>query len=180
VEELVPQLLGLGEVQKVLQNLLAERVSIRDLAVILEALADGARITKDTDVLTDYVRQALARQITKNYESEEGVLKAFTLDPDVERLIADGLRQTDVGVQLVVDPSVVQPILEGTREQVERMAAMGNSPVALCSPRVRLHFRRLVEKMNPALAVLSYNELVSGVRLEATGMVSLSDESIKN
>ncbi len=177
VEELVPQLLGIGDVQKALQGLLAERVSVKDLATIFEALADGARLTKDTDALTEYSRQALARQITKQHQSPDGVVRVFALDPGVEQVIADGLRQTDVGVQLVLDPQTVHSILEATKDQVERAAAAGLQPVAFCSPRVRLYYRRLVDRMIPTLAVLSYNELSSGVKLETIGMVSLANEN---
>ncbi len=180
VDELIPQLLAVGDVQKVLQGLLAERVSVRDLAAILEALADGARLTRDTDMLTEYTRQALARQITKQYQSPDGVVRVFALDPTVEQVIADGLRQSDAGTQLVLDPQTAQKILESTKEQVERAAAAGHQPVAFCSPRVRIHYRRLVERMIPTLAVLSYNELSSGIRLETTGMVAFNNENSKD
>jgi flagellar biosynthesis protein FlhA len=176
VEEVVPNLLGVGDIQKVLQNLLAERVSIKDLSTILEALADGARLTKDIDTLSEFVRQALARQITKQYQSPDGTVRVFAVDPSVEQLIADGLRQSDLGVQLVLDPLTVQKVLEATKEQIERMAAAGYQPVALCSPRVRIHYRRLADRMAPTLAVLSYNELSSGAKLETMGMVTLSNE----
>jgi len=176
VDELVPQLLNVGDVQKVLQNLLAERVSTRDLATVLEALADSAKITRDTDLLTEYARQALSRQITTQYQSSDGVVRVFTLDPAIEQTMADGLRQTETGVQLALDPATIQQILEETRAQVERMAAMGHQPAALCSPRGRIHYRRLVERMTPTLAVLSYNELCSGTRLETVGMVTLTHE----
>lgn len=175
VDEVVPNLLGVGDVQKVLQNLLAERVSIKDLSTILEALADGARLTKDIDMLTEFTRQSLARQITKQYESPDGLVRVFAVDPSVEQIIADGLRQTDMGVQLVLDPVSVQKVLEGTKEQIEQMAAAGYQPVAFCSPRVRIHFKRLADRMAPTLAVLSYNELSSGAKLETMGMVTLSN-----
>jgi flagellar biosynthesis protein FlhA len=177
VDELVPNLLGVGDVQKVLQNLLAERVSIRDMATILEALADGARLTRDIDLLTEYVRQSLARQITKQYIADDGNVKAFTLDPSLEHVLAEGLRQTEVGAQLVLPPDTVQKVLESTRVQVEKMVASGYQPVALSSPRVRVHYRRLVERMCPTLAVLSYNDLSAGAGLDTVGMVSLTDES---
>jgi len=176
-DELIPQLLGVGDVQKVLQNLLAERVPIRDLNTILEALADAARLTRDTDLLTEHVRQALSRQITMQQRCEDGVLRAFTLDPQLEQTLADGLRQTDVGVQLVLEPAVVQQVLHATRSEVERLAGEGRQPVALCSPRVRAHYRRLAARMVPTLAVMSYNELASGCQLETTGMVSLDEGS---
>jgi len=178
VDDLIPNLLTLGDVQKVLQNLLAERVPIRDIETILEALADGARITKDTDMLTEYVRESIARQITKQCIDDTGTVYAFTLDPSVEQQMADGLRQTDMGVQLILDPLSVHNILESTKSRIEHMIAMGHQPVALCSPRIRLHYRRLVERMTPALMVISYNELSSGAKLETMGMVSSTNESI--
>jgi flagellar biosynthesis protein FlhA len=180
IDELIPNLLTIGDVQKVLQNLLAERVSIRDLATILEALADTARLTKDTDLLTEYVRQALVRQVSKQHQGDDGVIRAFTLDPALEQTIAEGLRQMDMGVHLILDPTTVQRILEATRAQVERMAAKGQQPVALCSPKIRIHYRRLAERMLPTLAVLSYNDLAPGVGLETVGMVALTDESSAN
>lgn len=180
VDEVIPQLLTLGDVQKVLQNLLAERVSIKDLATIMEALADGARLTKDTDLLTEYTRQALCRQITKQHSAVDGTLNVFTLDPGVEAKIADSLRQTDIGIQLVLDPVTVQKILNSTKEEIERMAALGYQPVALCSPRVRLYYKRLAERMSPTLAVISYNELSSGANLETVGMVTFTDETSAN
>ena len=176
VDELIPNLLTVGDVQKVLQNLLAERVSIRDLTTILETLADAARVVKDPDLLTGYARQALARQLTKEYQSEDGIVRAFTLDPSLEQMMADNLLQTDSGQHLVLDPDSAQRILEATRAQVERVAAMGYQPVALCSPRVRIHYRRLIERMTPMVAVLSYNELSSGAKLQTMGMVNVSDE----
>ncbi|HOK54592.1 MAG TPA: flagellar biosynthesis protein FlhA, partial [Armatimonadota bacterium] len=175
VDELIPSLMSIGDVQKVLQNLLAERVSIKDLSTILEALADAATVTKDTDMLSEYVRQALARQITRQYQTGD-TIRVFALDPSVEQVIADGLRQSEAGIQLMLDPVTVQKVLESTKAQVERMAASGNQPIAFCSPRIRIHYRRLVERMIPTLAVLSYNELCSGVKLETVGMVSLENE----
>lgn len=180
VDELIPNLLSVGEVQKVLQNLLSERVSIRDLAVIFEGLSDAARLTRDTDLLTDYARQYLSRQITKQYLCPDNIVRVFTLDPMVEQAIADGIRHTESGAQLVLEPGVAQELLEETRDQAERMASMGYMPVALCSPRLRIHYRRLAERMAPTLAVLSFNELASGVKLETLGMVTLADEDSAN
>lgn len=180
VSELIPELLTLGDVQKVLQNLLSERVSIRDITTILEALADVAPAVKDPELLTEHVRMALNRQLTAQYQSPDGIVRVFTLDPLVEQVIADGVRQTDAGSQLVLEPSTVQQILQQTRNQVERMAAMGYTPVCLCSPRIRRYFRSLVERMAPTLAVLSYSELAPGAGLETLGMVCLTNETTEN
>jgi len=180
VEELIPNLLTVGEVQAVLQNLLSERVSIRDLVTILEALADAARVTRDVDILTGWVRQALHRQITRQYQSSDGVLRVLVLDPGCEQMIANGIKQTDSGVQLVLEPSAAQRILEAVRSQVERMAEMGYQPVILCSPRTRIHVRRLVERMVSTLAVLSFDELAPGTKIETLGLVTLADENPAN
>ncbi|MGB9618998.1 MAG: flagellar biosynthesis protein FlhA [Armatimonadota bacterium] len=176
VEELLPGLLSLGDVQRVLQNLLAERVPIRDLQTILEELANAARLTKDPDALTEYVRSALCRQITRLCQGDDGVVRALTLTPALEQTLADGIRQTESGAQLVLAPDVARKILEAVRSQVERMAAFGHVPVVLCSPRTRVHFRRLVERMTPNLWVLSYNEISPEAKLETVGTVSLDDE----
>ena len=180
VDELVPELLTLSDVQRALQNLLVERVSIRNMSVILEALADAARTVKDPDVLTEYVRQALCRQITSQYQSPDGMVRVFTLDPSIEQTIAEGIRQTDAGMQLIMEPNMAQQILQATRTQIEQMAALGHQPVALCSPRTRVHFRRLAERMAPSLAVLSFNELAPGVGLETVGMVTLAHEDVED
>ena len=180
VEELIPNLLTLGDVQKVLQNLLSERVSIRDLTTILEALTDAARLVKDPDLITEFVRQALCRQITAQYQSVDGMVRVFTLDPSIEQILSEGIRQTEGGYQLVLEPGLAQKLLEGTRAQIEDMAAMGYQPVALCSPRIRAHFRRLVERMMSTLAVISYHEIAPGVGLETVGMVTLANEDVEN
>ena len=180
VTELIPDLLTLGDVQRVLQNLLAERVSVRDTATILEALSDGARVVKDADLLTEHVRASLCRQITAQYQAADGEVHVFTLDPAMEQAIAEGIRQTEVGMQLVLEPGLVQGMLVGVRTQIERLAAMGFQPVALCSPRTRIHFKRLADRVIPTLAVLSYNELAPGVKLDTVGMVTLEDESIED
>lgn len=177
VSELIPELLSLGDVQRVLQNLLMERISIKDMPTTLEALADATRLTRDPDTLTEYVRQALCRQITSQHQSPDGTVRVFTLDPSIEQIIADHVRNTEMGSQLVLEPDSARNILKGTKNQVERMTALGYSPVALCSPRIRPHFRHLIERMASTLSVISYNELASGVNLETVGMVSLADEN---
>jgi flagellar biosynthesis protein FlhA len=175
VEELIPNLLSVGDVQKVIQNLLRERVSIKDLTSILEILADHARTTKDADLLCEYVRQGMARAICKQYVHTDGSLYAFTLSPRLEQLIGDSVRQTEMGGFAVLDPETLTKLLDKTKEQVERMSALGYSGVCLCSPRVRLFYRRLLERAAPQVAVLSYGEIAPGVPVESTGMVSLDD-----
>ena len=173
VDELVPNLLTVGEVQSVLANLLSERVSIRDLATVLETLADFAKLTKDIDVLTEYVRQRLARSICRQYTGPDGKIFVFTLHPELEQTLADNIRQTELGARLVLEPGLVQQVLESTAPAVQKQADLGRTPVALCSARVRPHFRRLIEHSFPMVAVLSYNEIDSTTQVETTGVVKL-------
>ena len=176
VEELIPSLMTLGEVQRVLQNLLRERVSVKDLSLILEILADRARVTKDPDLLSEYVRQGLARALSRQHTHPDRTLHTFTLSPRLEQTIADAVRQTEIGGFAVLDPPLMNRILEQTREQIEALTTRGYPPVCLCSPRVRLYFRRLVERMAPQLVVLSYAEVAPGVQVESVGMVQGDDE----
>lgn len=176
VGELIPELMGIGDVQKVLQNLLRERVSIKDIVAILEALADYAGATKDTDILTEYVRQRLAMAICRNYVGPENSITAFALHPAVEQTIMDNLRQTELGARLVLEPGLVQELLKAFRVQVERLSERGLIPVAICSPRIRLHVRRLVEQNFPMLAVISYAEIPPDINVETNGMVTLDND----
>lgn len=171
VEELVPNLLTLGEVQKVLQHLLREGVSIRDLPAILEALADRARMTKDPDLLTEHARQALARAITHQLGFAQGRRAVITLDPALEREILDAVQRTDAGNVLAVEPALVRRLLESLAHEVQKLAARGLEPIVLTSPLVRLYFRRLTERAFPKLAVISYAELEGDVEIEAAGVI---------
>jgi flagellar biosynthesis protein FlhA len=173
VDELIPNLLSLGEAQKVLCNLLRERVPIRDLGTILEALADGARVTKDADMLTELARRALARLLCQLYQSHDGIIYVTTLDPDVEQLLLEALQPTEQGTFVALDPMLAQQILDRLKEQVERMVTLGYTPIVLCSPKVRSWFRKLIERTFPSLAVMSYSEIVSGVNVEAVGTVTI-------
>ncbi|MNS47216.1 Flagellar biosynthesis protein FlhA [compost metagenome] len=174
VEELVPDLMTLGEIQRVLQNLLRERVSIRDLVPVLETLANYARLTKDTDTLTEYARQSLARAITHNYLSSDGSLPVITMDPGLEQILANSVQQTDQGAFVNLDPGVAQRLIKNVQTQMERVAAAGHQPVVLCSSKVRLVFRRLVERKFPALGVVAFNEIVPNqTEVKALGMLSL-------
>lgn len=173
VEELVPNLLTLGEVQKVLQNLLRERIPLKDLVTILEALADGARISRDTDFLTEHARSALARTISRLYLTPEKKLAVLTLHPRLEQAIADAVQQTQMGAYPVLEPGLAKRIIEKLREQAEKISLKGLTPVVLCSPRIRLPFRRLIERSLPAVAVISLNEVVPGVEVEVIGTVSV-------
>ncbi len=173
VDELLG-LLSLGGVQKVLQNLLRERVSIRDLLTICETLDDYATLTKDPDILTEYCRQKLARSILKAIMGP-GVhdLHVLTLEPAVEDVITAGIQQTDHGTYLSVDPDKVQKIIGGLNHQIEAFGQLAQPPVVLCSPVVRRHFRRIVERFVPTLSVLSHNELVTDMNVHSVGTIKM-------
>ncbi len=173
VEELIPNILSLGEVQKVLQNLLRERISIRNLVVILETLADYAPITKDIDVLTEYVRSALARQICKQYQLPDGTLPVITLNPSLEDTIVNSLQKTETITYPVIPPETVQKIVENSKNLVEKAISMNYQPIILCSPRVRIYFRRLVERFFQNIVVLSHSEVLPEVKIKVIGMLSI-------
>lgn len=175
VDELLPDTLTLGEIQKVLQNLLKEGVPIRDLVVILEALADGARLNRDPDFLTDHVRQVIGRTICRQYINNENVLPVITLHPGLENTIGESIQQTQMGSYPVLEPKLARKILEKLQEVLERMAARGISPVVLCSPQVRLPFKRFTQRHFPQLAVLSLNEISPGIEIEAMGTVTIDE-----
>ncbi|HEX7083884.1 MAG TPA: flagellar biosynthesis protein FlhA [Gaiellaceae bacterium] len=172
VEEIVPDKLGVGEVQRALQHLLREGVSIRDLGTILEAIGDRALLTRDPAQLAEAARQALGRTITASFLDEEKTLRAISLDAALEHEVADSLAQTPEGEVLGLDPARARALLGSLGEHVDRLAASGRRPVVLCSSRVRRHIRRLVEQSFPQLAVVSYNEIVPGVKVESAGMVT--------
>jgi flagellar biosynthesis protein FlhA len=172
VEEVVPEKLGVGEVQRVLQQLLREGVSIRDLGTILETIGDRAAMTRDPLLLAEYARQALARTITSGYVDEDATLRAISLDPTLEQEVAESLSQTTDGEYLAMDPARAQALVGSLHGHVEHATAIGVRPVLICSSRVRRHLRRLIEHALPQLPVISYNEIVSGVRVETTGMVT--------
>lgn len=173
VEELIPDLLTIGEVQKVLCNLLREQVSIRNLTVILESLADHATHTKDTNLLTEYVRQSLARQITQQYVTDER-LKVITAGASVEKRIADAIQRTEQGTYLALDPESSQKIYEAVLEQVKRVQQSGVQPIVLTSPAIRMYLRQLLGRYLPDLPVLSYNELEPDIEVQSVGVVNIS------
>ena len=173
VNEVVPDILSLGEIQRVLQSLLSEGVSIRDLGAIVEAVGDKARITRDTGLLAEYARQALGRAITAPYLGAEHTLRAITLDPALEQEVATSITQTTDGEYLALDPARAQSLLTAVRSQSDHAIALGGTrPVLLCSARVRRHLRRLVESGVPHLGVCSYNEISNGISVETIGVIS--------
>jgi flagellar biosynthesis protein FlhA len=173
VNEVIPDVLTLGEIQRVLQGLLGEGVSIRDLGAIVEAVGDKARLTRDPSLLAEYARQALGRAITAPYLDENRTLHAITLDPTVEHEVVTAITQTTEGEYLAMEPARAQAMLTALRSQSDEATARGGMrPVLLCSARVRRHLRRLVEQTLPHLAVCSYNEITSGISVETIGVVS--------
>ncbi|MDQ7096222.1 flagellar biosynthesis protein FlhA [Desulfosporosinus sp. PR] len=177
VEELIPDLLSLGQIQKVLSNMLRERVSIRDMITILETLADQAHTTKDTDRLTEHVRQALARQILQPLLGKDKTLPVLTLDPQVEQQILDSIQPSDYGTYLTLDPKVLQVLMQSLSREVEKVTLKGYTPVLVCAPLVRINLKRVTERQIPQLLVLSYNELVQDVQVQAVGMVGIERAS---
>src|SRR5690606_26153491 len=173
VEEVVPDLLTVGEVQRVLQNLLREGVPIRDLVTILEALSDAARLTKDPRLLTERGREALARQISKLYTGDHGYIPAVTLDPALEQEIADALQHTERGLTIAMAPERVEAFYDSLAKSLERAAAAGHQAVLLCSPVIRPAVRKLTARVLPRLAVISYNEVAPDAEVQSVGMVRL-------
>lgn len=173
VEELVPSLLTVGEVQKVLSGLLRERVPVRDLVTIMETLADHARATKDNDTLVEYVRQALARNIVKQYIDEKDTLNVITLDPAIEQAIRDSVQYTEHGSYVAMDPDTAQSIFHSLTETMEQVTSRGHQAIVLCAPMVRIYFKKLTEKLLPNLVVLSYNELEGRINVQSLGVVKI-------
>jgi len=172
VDELTPKLLGLGEIQKVLQNLLREGISIRDLLTILETLADYAPTTRDTDILTEYVRQSLKRAISTKYFPANETSSVVTLDPKVEQEIMQSVKQTETGAFLNLDPARSKSIIDAVGKEVEKLENLGKTPIVITSPIVRMYFKRLTEDYYKDLVVVSYNEIESNVELQSVGMVT--------
>jgi flagellar biosynthesis protein FlhA len=176
IEELVPAHLSLGGVVKVLQNLLKEQVAVRDLLTIMEALADWAPSVKKIDMLTEYVRQALSRSITRQHLSGEGEISVVSLSHTLERHIAKSVERSDHGEFLAIDPPTAKAIMHRLTEQVEKFASLNLQPVVLCSAQLRLHFKRLVDRFIPNLTILSYDEITPSVKIQSIGFVELPDE----
>lgn len=172
VEEVTPNPLSVGDIQKVLANLLKEKVSIRNLPIIFETLADYAQMTRDTDLMTEYVRQSLSRQITKQYAQEGEPLYVITMGGDVEKALADAVQQTEQGAFLNLDPQMSQKIVENSMMEVQRLQETGHMPVILCSPAVRMYVHHLIQRYMPQVPVLSYNELEPHVEVQSVGVVN--------
>ncbi|MCR4685278.1 MAG: flagellar biosynthesis protein FlhA [Lachnospiraceae bacterium] len=172
VEELIPKMLGIGEVQKVLQNLLREGISIRDLLTIFETLADHATVTRDTDVLTEYVRQSLKRAISAKYFPANEPTSVVTLDPKIEQEIMNSVKQTEQGAYLTLDPERTKAIIKSVEAEIGKLENLGKSPIIITSPIVRMYFKKLTEDYFKDLIVVSYNEIDNNVELQSVGMVA--------
>ena len=174
VEELIPALLSLGTVLRVIKGLLKEGVSIRDMRTILETLADYASLTKDPDVLTEFVRQGLGRFIVDQYKLEDDTLCLITLDREIEDTIAEAIQPSDQGSFLAIEPNTAQQIITMIRSMAERFNVSGAQPVLLASPSIRRHVRKLIERFVPHMAVLSHNEIPQNVKIQSLGVVSIN------
>ncbi len=172
VEELVPKLMNVGEIQKVLQNLLEEGISIRDLLTIFETLADHAATTRDPDILTEYARQSLKRAISNKYFTPNETTSVVTLDPTVEQEIMGAVKQTEQGAYLTLAPDRTQKIVDSVKQEVEKLENMGKSPIVITSPIVRIYFKKLINDYVSDLTVVSYNEIEPNVELQSVGMVT--------
>ncbi len=172
VEELIPKLLGLGDVQKILQNLLQEGISIRDLLTIFETLADYAATTRDPDILTEYARQSLKRAICARYFPANETTSVVTLDPQVEQEIMANVKQTEQGAYLTIAPEKTKAIIESVRTEIGKLESLGKNPIIITSPIVRMYFKRLTEDYFGDLIVVSYNEVEPNVELQSVGMVT--------
>lgn len=175
VDELVPKLLGVGDIQKVLQNLLKEGISIRDLVTIFETLADYAATSRDTDILTEYVRQSLKRAISNKYFGDNETTTVVTLDPKVEQMIMSSIKQTEQGAYISLDPAVTKQILAATEAEIQKLENKGQSPIIITSPIVRMYFKKLTNDYFKDLIVISYNEIDSDIELKSVGVVTIND-----
>jgi flagellar biosynthesis protein FlhA len=176
VDELVPNLMSLGGVVKVLQNLLMEQVSIRDLLTIIEAMADWAPSIKQLDLLTEYMRQALSRTITRQYVTADGELMVVNLSHSLERKISEAIKRSDQGEYLAIDPHLAQEIMQRLAARLEKFGQLNLQPIVLCSAHLRMHVKKLVDRFIPNLTILSYDEIMPNVKIQSLAVVELSDE----
>jgi len=175
VRELIPDMLSLGQVHKVLQALVKERVSIRDLSTIFEKLADYAHVSRDTNLLTEYVRQALSRQICRGFMDPENGLTVFTIDPRLEETMISAIHQSEYGAFLALDPQIGDNILQKVGGYIDNFRKMEKAPIALCSPRLRVHFKKFTERHYNGLSVLSYNEVISQAKVQSVGVINVEE-----
>ncbi len=177
VEGVIPELVSLGTVHKIIQLLLSERVPVRDMGTIMEMISDYATATKDPEVLAEYCRIALRRQISDLLKDDQGRIYCFTLAPQTEQMLTEAVQNTKQGIMVVLAPEITEKLTQATMRQVDNMATGGHHPICLCSPNVRLAFRRLMEPSLPQLTVVSYNEIHRDVEVLSTGMVEMQNDS---
>ena len=175
VDELIPSQLSVGDLQKILQNLLREHLPIRDLETILEAVADHVKETKDVQMLTEYARRGMARSITKLHQAPDGKIYALTLDPKFEKIIMDSVQAAESGTVSALDPRILQQVFRSLSIGIEKMAGMGRQPLVLCSPMVRSYFKKLIERYISHLTVLSFNELLPRTEIQSVGMIEAGE-----
>jgi flagellar biosynthesis protein FlhA len=178
VNELIPAQLSVGQVQRILQNLLAEGISIRNLSTILEKVGDFAHITKNPDELSEHARRALGPQIVRACQGDTNVLKAITLDPRLEQQISQNIRQTPNEISLVLDPGVARHIIDKLSRYVQQMVASGQQPILICAPQIRLGFKRFFESAFAELVVLAYSEIPSRVEVQSAGNIEMPVSSL--
>ena len=171
VNELIPAQLTIGQVQRILQNLLAEGISIRNLAGILEKVGDYAAYTKNPDELSEHARRALGSQLTKPFQTQNGGLRAITIDPKLEQQLAQGLRQSATEVALVIEPKLARHVVDTLSKVVQQMLSAGHPPVVLCAPQLRLAFRRFFENTFSDLTVLSYAEVPARMQIQNSAVI---------
>lgn len=172
VDELIPKLLSIGEVQKVLGNLLREEICIRDMVTILETLADYAGLTRDTDVLTEYVRQALSRSISQKYIDKDRTNGVITIDPTLEQELTNSVQKSDFGSYIAIDPNKMEMLIGNLTKQVKVAISNGEQPIILTAPGLRPYFKKMIEGVLPSVIVLSYNEIDSDANIKSIGMLS--------
>jgi len=177
VDELIPKVMGIGGVQKVLQRLLKERISIRDLVTILETLADYGPMVRDVDQLTEHVRKALSRSICKQFSNEKGEINCLTLDPKLEQILSDSIKKTEAETTLALEPNMVRKLFDSISAKLEKFVTANQQPVILCPASIRVHLHRLVEGVLPNLVVLSYREIAPSTKVNSIGMIGLEDEN---
>lgn len=174
VNEVTPEPLSVGDIQKVLSKLLRENVSVKNLPIIFETLADFGKMTSDTDLLAEYARQALSAQITGQYRSADNQVKVITVSGKVEKMIAESIQQTEHGSYLALDPDSQHAIIQSIAEQVEQMSLQEETAIILCSPAVRMYVKQLLDRFLPQVVVLSYNELEPSAEVQSIGVVNVA------
>lgn len=177
VDDVVPNVVPLSIVQKVLQTLLTERIPVKNLPTIMETVADYYQATKEPDVLAEYVRMALKRQISNMYRDQDGRITVFTVDPAIEQTLTDSVQNTKQGLMFVTDPIFSEKLLARIGKSIEKLSLAGVTPICLCSPNIRLALKRLTEAAHPQLVVLSYNEITNDVEILSNDVVRLDDDN---